>query len=135
MTAGGATNPLSPATIATLERLGLRRIADLHALAYRDNPDARITAVCDADAQWAKRRAGEWGAERTCTDYREVPWDGNAVIVLGAEGAGLRPRVRDVCTHLVRIPMRGSVGSLNLSTAASVLAFEAVREIPWAPGG
>ena len=61
-------------------------------------------------------------------DYREVPWDAGAVIVLGAEGAGLRPKVRDVCDRLVRIPMRGNVGSLNLSTAASGLVFEAVRQ-------
>ena len=82
--------------------------------------------------------AGRWAAGADAdrgTDYREVPWDAGAVIVLGAEGAGLRPRVRDVCTHLVRIPMRGSVGSLNLSTAASVLAFEAVRNIQSGPGG
>jgi len=46
--------------------------------------------------------------------------------VLGAEGAGLRPKVREVCDQLVRIPMRGRVGSLNLSTAAAVLAFRAV---------
>ena len=59
------------------------------------------------------------------TDYREIGWDPSAVIVLGAEGAGLRPRVKQVCDQLVRIPMRGRVGSLNLSTAAAVLAFRA----------
>lgn len=59
------------------------------------------------------------------TDYREIEWDPAAVIVLGAEGAGLRPRVKQVCDQLVRIPMRGRVGSLNLSTAAAVLAFRA----------
>jgi 23S rRNA (guanosine2251-2'-O)-methyltransferase len=59
------------------------------------------------------------------TDYREIPWDPSAVIVLGAEGAGLRPKVKQVCDQLVRIPMRGKVGSLNLSTAAAVLAFTA----------
>jgi 23S rRNA (guanosine2251-2'-O)-methyltransferase len=82
--------------------------------------------------------AGRWAAGADAEkgiDYREVPWDDHAVIVLGAEGAGLRPRVRDVCDHLVRIPMRGNVGSLNLSTAASVLAFEAVRRNGFAPGG
>lgn len=44
----------------------------MHALAYRDNPEARIYAVCDTDAEWAARRAEEWGAERTYTDYREA---------------------------------------------------------------
>ena len=49
--------------------IGAGRIADLHALAYRDNPGARIFSVCDTDAEWAARRAEEWGAERSYTDY------------------------------------------------------------------
>src|SRR3990172_951632 len=52
--------------------IGAGRIADLHALAYRDNPDAGLHAVCDADAAWAARRAQEWGATRSLTDYREL---------------------------------------------------------------
>lgn len=52
--------------------IGAGRIADLHALAYRDNPDARIYAVCDADADLGARRAAEWGAERTYTDHRDA---------------------------------------------------------------
>jgi len=70
--------------------------------------------------------AGRWAVGADAdegTDYREIAWDPSAVIVLGAEGAGLRPKVKQVCDQLVRIPMRGRVGSLNLSTAAAVLAF------------
>ena len=52
--------------------IGAGRIADLHVMAYLDNPDARIFGVCDTDAEWAARRAEEWGAERTYTDYREA---------------------------------------------------------------
>lgn len=82
--------------------------------------------------------SGRWSvgadAERGC-DYREVPWDPSVVIVLGAEGAGLRPRVREVCDQLAGIPMRGRVGSLNLSTAAAVLAFTAVGGNRFRHGG
>ena len=56
-------------------------------------------------------------------DYRD-----GAVFVLGAEGRGLRRRVRAVCDQAVAIPMRGRVESLNVSTAAAVLLFEAVRQ-------
>ncbi|MEW6581419.1 MAG: RNA methyltransferase [Actinomycetota bacterium] len=62
-------------------------------------------------------------------DYREIPWSSDTIIVLGAEGAGLRPRVRSACDELVRIPMRGRVDSLNLSVAAGILVYEALRGI------
>jgi 23S rRNA (guanosine2251-2'-O)-methyltransferase len=57
-----------------------------------------------------------------------VDYRGRAVIVLGGEGAGLRPRVRDACDKLVSIPMAGRTASLNVSAAGAILLFEARRQ-------
>lgn len=63
---------------------------------------------------------------------KAVSGGGQQVIVMGAEGPGLRPRVRDHCDQLARIPMRssnilGEAESLNVATAAAIALYEARR--------
>ena len=53
--------------------------------------------------------------------------EGDLVLVLGAEGRGLRPGTRGHLDHLARIPMAGRVASLNVSAAAAVVLFELGR--------
>ena len=77
------------------------------------------------------RRPGLWSYAADAES--DLPYDRNdyrdgTVFVLGAEGRGLRRRVRDSCDAEARIPMRGRVESLNVGTAAAVLLFEAVRQ-------
>ncbi|MDP1820046.1 MAG: 23S rRNA (guanosine(2251)-2'-O)-methyltransferase RlmB [Acidimicrobiales bacterium] len=53
--------------------------------------------------------------------------DGPIVLVLGAEGAGLSRLVRQRCDALVGIPLRGSLGSLNVAAAGALACFEVAR--------
>ena len=49
-------------------------------------------------------------------------------LILGSEGAGISRSVKSLCDHLVAIPQWGEIGSLNVSAAAAVVLFEAVRQ-------
>ena len=61
-----------------------------------------------------------------------VPWAadlrGPICLVLGGEGEGLRPLVARACDVMLSIPIAGSVGSLNVSAAGAVLAYEVARQ-------
>ena len=50
------------------------------------------------------------------------------VIVMGAEGKGISPLTKKICDFSVRIPMKGKVSSLNVSVAAALILYEAVRQ-------
>lgn len=66
--------------------------------------------------------------ERGTVDYNDFDFRANVVLVLGREGAGMHDLVKRTCDHLVRIPMAGSVSSLNVSVAGAVVMYEAMRQ-------
>ncbi|ACO77009.1 RNA methyltransferase TrmH, group 3 [Azotobacter vinelandii CA] len=72
---------------------------------------------------WTVGTAGEVEQELYGVDLR-----GPTVLIMGAEGKGMRRLTREHCDYLVRLPMAGSVSSLNVSVATGVCLFEAVRQ-------
>ena len=77
------------------------------------------------------KEAGLWtvGAEAASEKGADtVDFTGPVVLVLGAEGSGLRQLTRQSCDFLVRLPRLGAVESLNVSVAAGMLLYEAVRQ-------
>jgi 23S rRNA (guanosine2251-2'-O)-methyltransferase len=57
----------------------------------------------------------------------QVNLSGELVIVVGSEGSGMRPLTRKLCDHLVKLPMRGQIDSLNASVAGSVALYHALQ--------
>jgi 23S rRNA (guanosine2251-2'-O)-methyltransferase len=92
-------------------------------------PVARVRNLADflGEAKeagcWIYGAAGDAGTPYTSPDYR-----GGVVLVIGAEGRGLRPRVADACDQLVALPLRGRIESLNAGAAAAVLLYEILRQ-------
>jgi 23S rRNA (guanosine2251-2'-O)-methyltransferase len=89
-------------------------------------PVTRVRNLADflSDA----KRAGLWcyGADAGARlAYDGVDYGGGVVLVLGAEGRGLRPRVASACDALISVPLRGRIESLNVSAAAAVLIYQA----------
>jgi 23S rRNA (guanosine2251-2'-O)-methyltransferase len=83
---------------------------------------ARYLSEVKRDALWV------YAATSGATSMWESDLSGGLAFVLGAEGRGLRPLVRRTCDAAVSIPLAGKVESLNVSVAAAVLLYEAVRQ-------
>ena len=90
-----------------------------------------ITVTNLARALRELKDAGVWvigtAGEATASVY-ETKLDGPVAIVVGAEGEGMRRLTGETCDEIMKIPMAGSVESLNVSVASGICLFEAVRQ-------
>ncbi len=92
-------------------------------------PFVRVTNLART-LRWLKAQ-GVWlvgTADEAAQSFYEVDLTGPVALVLGGEGRGLRRLTRELCDHLVRLPMQGVVESLNVSVAAGICLYEAVRQ-------
>jgi 23S rRNA (guanosine2251-2'-O)-methyltransferase len=85
---------------------------------------ARVRNLADWLGEAKRRDAWVYGAAADArVSYDSPDYAGRVVLVLGSEGRGLRPRVADACDERISLPIRGKVGSLNVSTAAAALVY------------
>jgi 23S rRNA (guanosine2251-2'-O)-methyltransferase len=107
--AAQVTPAVAKASAGAVEHLAIARVRNL------------------ADFLIEARDGGAWSygaaAGEGAVPYTEPDWNGAIVLVLGSEGRGLRPRVAAACDGLVALPMRGRIGSLNVSAAAAALLY------------
>lgn len=84
---------------------------------------ARTMRMMQEKGVWIVGTAGE-----ATHDVYDAKLTGPLAIVMGAEGDGMRRLTRETCDDLIKIPMAGSVSSLNVSVASGVCLYEAVRQ-------
>ena len=102
------TAAVCKASAGAVEHLSIARVRNL----------ADYLEAAKPSAAWVYGASARAALSYAAPDYR-----GRVVLVLGAEGAGLRPRVADACDELVSLPVRGRIGSLNVAAAAAALTY------------
>ena len=104
-------------------------VAKAAAGALEHVPVARVTNLVQLIEQLKQRNIWVIGAAADGTsDYTDWDWTVPSALFLGGEGSGLHRLVRERCDALVRIPLRGQIESLNVSVAAGVILYEALRQ-------
>ncbi len=104
-------------------------VAKTAAGALEHIPVARVTNLVQLIEQLKQRNIWVVGAAADgASDYTDWDWTVASALFLGGEGTGLHRLVRERCDTLVRIPLRGRIESLNVSVAAGVILFEALRQ-------
>jgi 23S rRNA (guanosine2251-2'-O)-methyltransferase len=92
-------------------------------------PVARVTNLSRAiedlkeDQVWSVGLAADGDRDLSAIDLSS-----GVALVLGSEGKGIRPLVRKTCDHVARIPMAGSIGSLNVASAGAIALYEVARQ-------
>ena len=109
----GITETVAKASAGAVEYLPVARVTNLSVL-IRQLKERNV---------WVIGTAGDAGM-----NYYDWDWTRPSAIVLGAEGAGLHRLVRENCDALVKIPVMGRIESLNVSVAAGIILYEALRQ-------
>ncbi len=124
--AAGATAVVAPRDRAAGLTPVVRKVA---AGAAETVPFAQVTNL--ARALRDMKEAGLWIAGTAGDGEQELfqaDLAGPLAVVMGSEGKGLRRLTREICDFSLRLPMQGAVASLNVSVAAGIVLYEALRQ-------
>lgn len=95
-------------------------------------PVVEITNLARTIEQFQERGFWVTGGDHKAPS---LPWEVDfsypTLVVIGSEGRGLRPLIRKKCDHLIRIPGRGQMESLNASVATGIILYEIMRQRKW----
>ena len=111
--AAGVNETVAKASAGAVEHLAVVRVTNL----------SRLIEQLKERNVWVVGTAAD-----APVDYTDWDWTRPSAIVLGGEGAGLHRLVREHCDALVRISVRGKIESLNVSVAAGIILYEALRQ-------
>ena len=109
----GLTETVAKAAAGALEHISVARTVNL----------ARLIEQLKERNIWIVGTTGD-----ASTAYTDWDWTQPSALFLGGEGSGLHRLVRERCDTLVRIPLHGRIESLNVSVAAGIVLYEAVRQ-------
>lgn len=109
----GLTETVAKSSAGATEHVRVAKVGNINRL-IEEMKDRNI---------WVVGTSGEAG-----TPYTDWDWTRPSALVLGGEGSGLHRLVAENCDVLVKIPMYGKIESLNVSVAAGVILFEALRQ-------
>lgn len=111
--AAGLTPGAAKAAMGALEHIPVARETNI----------VQALEILKKESIWLMGAAQQGGRDPWAVDLT-----GPVCLVLGGEGEGLRPLVTRTCDMLLTLPMRGKIGSLNVSAAATALCYEVVRQ-------
>lgn len=109
----GLTDTVAKAAAGALERVAVARVQNI----------VRLLEQLKERNIWTVGTSGD-----AALNYTEWDWTTPCALLFGSEGKGLHHLVRERCDVLVRIPVRGHIESLNVSVAAGVVLYEALRQ-------
>ena len=109
----GLTEIVAKTSAGATEYVKIAKVTNLARLVDELKENGVWTIGTSADAQ---------------TNYTDWDWTQKSALVLGGEGQGLHRLVAEKCDVLVKIPLLGKIESLNVSVAAGVVLYEAVRQ-------